>query len=333
MTSDNKLTIWNQPEWLKAVHEWIHGELARQQIPVMDSIEQIHVRPWSTILRVPTEQGICYFKATSDNAAHEVALTAYLSGVNADCMPQLLAVDPLRGWLLMRDGGARLRETLQAQPDFQHWETLLPLYARLQIEASNHLPDLLALGVPNRSLAQLPQQYGQLLTQKDVFYIDSPHGISAAEYQRLLDLSDVFRARCEALAGCGIPESVHHGDLHDGNIFLSDGGYRFMDWGDCSISHPFFSLRTAYVSAEIRFNLEEGSPELERLRDAYLIAWREYQTEEKLLAAFALAQQLWAISSALIWHQAIANLDETQRGEYAHAIPSLAQEFLAGISE
>jgi hypothetical protein len=116
--------------------------------------------------------------------------------------------------------------------------------------------------------------------------------------------------------------------LHDGNIFLNDSGYVFFDWGDCSWTHPFFSLRTACVSAENTLNIAEGAPELQRLRDAYLVAWRKFETEARLLEAYGLAEELWSISSALTWHQAIIHLEPTRQADYAHVLPALAQELL-----
>jgi aminoglycoside phosphotransferase (APT) family kinase protein len=226
-----------------------------------------------------------------------------------------------------------LRETLIAQPDMQRWEELLSRYADVQIELSKHLPQIENLNIPNCSLARLPQLYQSILEQQDWFRIDMENGITAAQYQKLNALLPVIKAKCEQLASYNLPESIHHGDLHDGNIFYNNGQYIFFDWSDSTITHPFFSLRTAYVSAEIRFNLEENAPILNRLRDAYLIPWREFESEERLLEAFGLAQELWAISSTINWYATISHLDKSLQPEYAHILPSLAQELLSLIKE
>jgi hypothetical protein len=233
--------------------------------------------------------------------------------------------------MIMEDGGQRLRESLIEKPDWQHWENLLPQFAKVQEEAAKVPAEILALGIPNRSLAELPRLYQELLAETDWFQLDLPDGLSAAEYQRLQELVPVVREKAQRLASFAIPESIHHGDLHDANIFHEGSNYAFYDWGDCSFSHPFFSLRTAYVSAEIRFGLDEGSPELQRLRNAYLAAWRDYESEENLPEAFGLAEELWAISSALIWRQTILSSAPDERKDYAHVIPSLSKEFLGLI--
>jgi hypothetical protein len=332
MTSEN-IAAWNQPEWHAAAHDWIRSQLAPQQIIVHGTIEQIHLQPWSTVLRVPTTAGNVFFKATVAILAHEAGFTEFLASLNLDCLPRLLAVDTVRSWMIMRDGGNRLRETLIAQPDMQRWEELLPRYADVQIELSKHLPQIEKLNIPNCNLARLPQLYQSILEQQDWFRIDMENGVTAAEYQKLNDLLPVITAKCEQLASYNIPESIHHGDLHDGNIFYDDEQYIFFDWSDSTITHPFFSLRTAYVSAEICFNLEENAPILNRLRDAYLVPWRQFETQEWLLEAFGLAQELWAISSSINWHHTISNLDKSLQPDYAHILPSLAQELLSLIEE
>ena len=51
-----------------------------------------------------------------------------------------------------------------------------------------------------------------------------------------------YAERCELLAAFGIPETIQHDDLHDGNVFVRDGRNLFFDWGDSCVSHPFHTL-------------------------------------------------------------------------------------------
>jgi hypothetical protein len=233
----------------------------------------------------------------------------------------------------MADGGTRLREILTADRDIRHWEKLLPIYAEVQIELASLLQILLELGVPNCRLATLPAQYEQLLADKSVLLIDQPGGLTLVEYQRLCNLQLHFTALCEQLAGYQIPESINHGDFHDGNVFVNNGQYVFFDWGDSCITHPFFSLRTVSVSVENTLQVVETDPDFARLRDAYLEPWTRYASREHLLAAYRLAQRLSPISSALGWYRVISSLDESLRNDYAEAIPSLFREFLSSEAQ
>jgi hypothetical protein len=325
------LTDWNQPEWHEYAHEWIRSELSRMNITVTGTIEQIHNQPWSTVLKIPTNQGNVFFKASTAILLHEAGVTDYLSKLNRADLPRVLTADASRGWMIMNDGGTRLRETLIANPDIQRWVELMPLYADLQIELSNHLDAFHKLNVPDSRLNLLPQIYQNILADTEAFRIDSEDGVTAAEYGRLQDLVSVVTEKCQQLANYAVPESLHHGDLHDGNIFYNNGQYLFFDWSDCTVTHPFFSLRTAYVSAEMRFNLEEYDPILNRLRDAYLVPWRKFETEARLLEVFGLAMELWAISSMFNWYKEIKSMDETQQKDFVHVIPSLSKELLALI--
>ncbi len=333
MTIDQNALLWTQPDWLAQAHAWIHAELDRQNLRARGAIEQPHIRPWSTVLRVPTNDGDVFFKALPPVLAREVAITHALARWRPDCMPRVLAVDATRGWMLMADGGTRLRDLLRPARDITHWHRVLPLYAALQIEMAHHVAELIALGAPDRRLAALPAEYERLLSDTEILRVDQTPGITSAEYQRLLDLTPRFTAQCRALAQYPIPESLHHGDLHDGNIFVREGRYIFFDWGDASVTHPFFSFRTVMVSNENSLGLSEDAPEHNSLRDIYLEAWMRFDSRENLLSAFNLARQLWMIPTALVWHRILANSDTAVKAQYAEPVPALLQEFLNAQSD
>jgi hypothetical protein len=317
-----------QPGWLEQASAWIHGELERRGIPIVGPIEQPHVRPWSTVLRVPTGEGALFFKATSPLTAHEPPLVEALARWRLDCVPELLAVDRERGWMLLRDAGERLREIIRATQDMRRWYPVLSRYAELQSELAGRHQELLALGVPDRRLSVLPAKYEQLLGDTEALSLDRPAGLTSEQYGRLRALSGRVGVLCMQLAEYSVPETLHHGDFHDANVFVRDGHFVFIDWGDSCLSHPFFSLRTVLVSAEISLGLEENSPALQPLCDAYLDAWTDYEPRERLQRAYDLARRLASINGALTWHRIVSALEEPLRAEYAEPVPALLAEFL-----
>jgi hypothetical protein len=115
--------------------------------------------------------------------------------------------------------------------------------------------------------------------------------------------------------------------LHDANVFVKNGRTLFFDWGDSSIAHPFFSLRTVFVSMENSFDLAEDDPALEPYAHSYLQPWRQYESEVNLLAAYQIARRLWALSSAIKYKTFLGHIPAA-RAEYAHAVPSLLQKLL-----
>lgn len=323
-------TTWQNPDWLEQAQRWIRDELAAQAVMITGPIDQFHIRPWSTVMRIPTGQGDVYFKASASVAVHDTAVTQTIFHYRPDTIPPVLAIDFERGWLLLADGGQRLREAFKAGKPMHDWSEILADYAGLQIDLAGHVDELLAVGVPDQRLARLPALYEQILDDTRWLLIDQPDGLTSAEYQRLLDASPQVREMCRRLASYAVPESLHHNDLHDGNIFIGNGRYLFFDWGDSSISHPFFCLRTVFVSMENTFGLAEDDPIFETFGRAYLARWTEFETEANLSAAFALARRLWGLSSAVKYHIFLNQIEDTAfRENYAGAVASLLQEFLA----
>ncbi len=323
---------WAQPDWFARVQPWIQDTLASQHIQINGPITQPHLRPWSTVLQIPTASGAYYFKATAPLLSHEPPLTSWLTRqYPADTLP-VLASNAEQGWLLLPDGGLRLREVIRADRDVRHWEALLPRYAELQIGLAEQVPELLAFGIPDRRITHLPQLYQLLLADTAALCIDQQDGLTSAQAQQLHQLVHEVAALCAQLAEYRIPDSLHHGDLHDGNIFTLNGQYRLFDWGDSSLSHPFFSLRTVFVSLEFSLDLPTNAPEFERLRDAYLEPWTRFETVERLRTAMQLSEPLSSICSALGWHHIVASLEEPLKRSYSAPVPSLLDEFLLTMS-
>ena len=251
---------WTQPGWREQASAWIHAELGRRGVLVVGEIEQPHLRPWSTVLRVPTSAGDHYFKATSPLLAHEPALTQWLAEQRPDCIAPVLAVDRARAWMLMPDGGTTLRAVIQADRDIRHWEEALPIYAQLQIDMVAQLDQLIAVGCLDYRLAGLPARYAALLEDTQALMIDLPDGLTGEQYARLHAFAPQFADMCARLTAYGIPETLHHDDFHDGNIFLDAGGLRFFDWGESCAAQPFYTLVVGLRGIAYRFELaEDGS--------------------------------------------------------------------------
>jgi len=71
----------------------------------------------------------------------------------------------------------------------------------------------------------------------------------------------------ERLAGYRIPETLHHEDFHDANIFIYNSHYTFSDWGESGVAHPFCTLLVTSRVIAWRLKLAKDAPELVRLRD------------------------------------------------------------------
>jgi hypothetical protein len=286
-------------------------------VAVTGEIEQPHLRPWSTVLRVPTDGGDVWFKAALPGLGHDVGVTAVLARLCPEIVLEPIAVDLALGWMLLPDGGERLREVLARERHPRRWLEIMPRYAELQVAAAEHVDELLDVGLPDYRLARVPELAEEVAAKLDL-EAPSPERVEAV---------------CDELAAIGIPESVQHDDLHDGNVFVRPGGgYAVFDWGDGCASHPFASLVVGLRGIAYRFELGERDPDVEQARDAYLEPWSAFAPRPELLRAVELAEAVGRLSRALAWLLAYSADQDSGEidsagwwfGEFSRAVRELA---------
>ena len=313
--------LWVQPAWLDEATDWIRARLDEQELTLTGALEQPHVRWWSTVIRVPTSVGDLWFKANARPHAFEAALVAILERLQPGRVPELVASDPARGWLLMRDGGARLRELVQSSADLGHWHEVLPAYAELQLAVAPHVGELLAAGVPDERLSVLPSHLELLLEDEEALLLGRPDGLSDEERERARALLPELGRACEQLPSYGIPETLQHDDFHDGNVFVREGGYLFFDWGDSCVSHPFHTLVVTLRAIAHRLELPPGGPDLLLLREAYLEPFASYGSLDELREAAELAHFTGTAARTLAWARSLAAREAEFRADDAETVP------------
>ncbi len=271
---------WDEPEWLDRAIGWIDERVERT-----GEVELERTRPWSAIARVPTADGLLWFKEGPPADAFEPALTALLAGRRQDALPEVVAWEDTR--LLTRHVGPPFREVLDAGDAEPRWEEVLALYAELQIEFAPLVEDALAAGTPDERPARLP-------------------GL----YEELAGRDGLYDAVVEAAAALGdsLPASVVHQEAHDGNVFVRESRPVFLDWAEATVGHPFTGPLLALRSAAERAGYEPGSPEVERLRDVYLEPFTRFAPLADLRETFAHAYLLAPIGRAQVWRRTLAPL-------------------------
>jgi hypothetical protein len=318
------MDVWTDARRLAGVEGWIDRQLEELGLQATGAVEQPHVRPWSTVLRMPTTGGDVWFKANIPLLAYEAAVLDLLAARRPDFVPGLLATDVDRGWMLMADGGERLREIVERERDLGRWLDVLPRYGRLQIDMAEDLDRLLDLGLPDRRLETLASRYEELIGRVDTVTND--------ESRRLRALSPAIAELCEQLASAGVPETIQHDDLHDGQVFVRDGRYLFFDWGDACVSHPFFSMSVT-LEGGLAWGLDdvEGSEDIAPYRDSYLEPFRDFGALAELQAAHEIALRLGWICRALNVHRFASGLPAPYREEHLHGVGVRLRMLLAGF--
>ncbi|MGX1025941.1 hypothetical protein RKD37_000698 [Streptomyces ambofaciens] len=284
---EGTVTPWENPAWRTEAIGWIQARLAARGLRPTGRW-RVRLRPWSVLLRLCVGQGdAVWFKANPPGSAFEGALTAALARWVPGHVLEPLAVDTGRGWSLLPDGGPLFRDVLARETVTPGaWEELLRQYAAMQHALTSRAGDIEHLGVPAVPADALPG----VLDRLDASPLPSRDRAALRELRpRLLDW-------CAELTALGVPDSLDHADLHDGQLFRpAPGRFTFFDWGDAVVAHPFSSLAVpARRAAE-----HHGTHVLPRLRDAYLEPWTGTgRTPGQLRRAVGLAWRLSALNRA-----------------------------------
>jgi len=322
-TTDGDLP-WLDERWRASVLEWVSEALSHNGRAVVGEVEQPHVYPWSTVLRIPTDDGAVWFKGMGRGTAYEGPLLVALAKWCPDRVLVPLAVDLERRWLLLPDGGTTLRTAEGGKTDLAHWERVLVEYAELQRRVAGRADEMVAAGVPDLRPDALPGALAELLADESALMVGRPEGMSSEQLTELRSAHGRFTQWSEELAATGVPSSLQHDDLHDANVFVPYDGvgpYRVFDWGDSSVAHPFTTLLVSLRVVAHNFKLPNGAPELLRLRDAYLEPWRAEHDRATLVEACRLAVKTGPLGRALSYRRAVLDAKGERWTEWAEGVP------------
>jgi hypothetical protein len=310
--------LWASVRWRTEALAWIDDQLVRLGRPRAGDVAQPHLRPWSTVMTVPTQAGTVWFKASGPGTAYEPRLLLALASWGTPMLLSPLAVEPERSWMLLPDGGMRLRDRLDGGAGVDEWLRILPAYASLQRGLAPKASALVELGVPDLRPAAMPGLLARLLG-------DPRSGLGAPDRNRLEQLLPTYVDWCATLAASGIETTLQHDDLHDGNVFVAPAGAgsldddRIFDWGDAVVAHPFGTLLATLRSIASR-DVNLGRADLLRLRDAYLEPWTADQPRAALEETVATALRVGAVGRAFAWDRALSGVPPEAHGEFAGAV-------------
>jgi hypothetical protein len=309
------LAEWATPGWRAAAQAWAAERLEALGRMPCGPLEEVSLRPWSVVLRGVTDGEAVYFKANIPVLAHEPELIRVLCQIDSARVLPVLGDDAERGWMLCPDGGPTVRSMVRTPAELGLWEQALAAYAELQIASTDRVGDLLEAGAFDYRLDSLVELYPRLATERPEVAGHLPR----------------YRELCARLAEIGLPDTIHHDDFHDANVFADGAGFRFFDWHEGSVAPPFFSLLIALRTVEARFCLDSGAPELERLRMAYLEPWQGYGSARDLRETLDLALRVGRLTRAASWRRILDGAGSSVPPEDETAVWDWLGEVLDGI--
>ncbi len=280
---------WSRPGWLAEAAQWMQEQMitAGYRDPEVPRIH--HLWGVSVVLSAASRAGSAFLKCSGDRFSHEGRMTQALADRSRGYLPDVLAVEPDRGWLLMRDLDAPL---LGDQPESM-WELGLDALAVLQHEWLGRTGDLLAAGAELRPLCQLADWVNGTALDADLMDRLAPE-VRGAWLESVPAMVDA----CTSLDRIGPGTSLTHGDFHPWNVVAGQDGPRIFDWTDAAVAHPFLDLVT-YI-------MRTDDPALRRyLLQRYLGLWSKYLSSDDLHAAGQLALVVGALYQAHTYSQLI----------------------------
>lgn len=184
----------------------------------------VQVRTWnlSSLWRIPVRGGTLWLKVVPPFFAHEGAILEALAG---GPVPRLLG----------HDGGRILMPEIPGEDLYgSTGPALLPmidLLVGLQQNWVGGENELLALGLPDLRPPVLIPAIRSVLAR-------NAQDLAPEDLAVLADFADGLQARFAAVADCGLPDTLVHGDAHPGNLRGAGDRLALLDWGDCAVGHP-----------------------------------------------------------------------------------------------
>jgi hypothetical protein len=297
--------LWSSASWRGMATTWLDEQLSAAGIQRTGEIEQLHLRPWATALRAATSAGLVWLKAAGPGTRFEVGLYEILERAVPGHVLAPIAIDLARGWMLLPDGGVPLGEQVSGSALIDAMTDILPQYAEVQRRVAPEIESLLALGITDMRAQVMPQRFEEAL---DLVGARVRGDADREILQRVYGLRATFASWCGQLAAMPGQASLDHNDLHPWNVFVGDGHprrARFYDWGDSVVAHPFSSMLVGLGYLHTQVGIPIGSPELTRLRDAYLDGFRDLAPHRELVETLELACRVGKVARALTWERAL----------------------------
>lgn len=306
---------WTKPSWHQELAETLREKLSALGYSLTGKPVQHRTWSISCILKVPVLNETLYVKGLPPVFQHEAYLIQWLEKLAPHRVPQVVLAE--QGWFVSRDfQGFNLGEV----EDMSVWQAAIAEYARLQIKTIGRDSQLLGLGCRDRRLPELLKHSEELAC----FLGEVGQQELADAWRRIMPKLKIM---AQELEQGGIPYCLEHGDLHCGNIQVTDNGFIFFDWTDGCLAHPFFSLDPFLAEAPQKPTIRR------QLIDAYLAEWQmllpSIDLEKALRPALKLALAHQTYSYYLIY-QAV---EPAIRPELGGAVPALTRKTIQALEE
>jgi len=270
---------WARVSGVQKLFRWASGHVDLVGRPVQR-------KTWNLagLFRLPTADGPVWLKAIPAFAAAEPTAIAAFAQVDPELVPTVLASAP--GRLLLAD-----------IPGADCWDASPQLVA----DAVHRLATAQArIGQPPHDI---PDRRPEILAAAVHELLDGPVRTELSPEE--LRAARHLQSRWEMLAGCGLPDTVVHGDFHPGNWRRADGPPVILDFADAHVGNPVLDALRAmdFLPAS------QGRA----AADAWIAAWAAAAPRSRPAEALRIAEPLAHLAYAVRYQEFLDNIEPSER--------------------
>lgn len=294
------------------MEQWIHDALKAHGRTIAGPIEQPRIRPWSTQITVPTDQGRVWFKANCPGNAFEARLQQALAELVPDDVAAPLAIDAESGWMLTEDRGSSLGD--KHEPSLQDWQEVVSQTARVQRALADKKDVLTAAGLPDYGPESAAQRFDRLVERFGSLPPSHPCHLQVELVAELEAARPQIADAADQLTAAPIPMTFQHGDVHPWNVFVDGGRMILFDFGDAMWAFAFEAMSVPYgwITAEKRLRWEP-------VRDAYREHWTDLVSVREYDALWNACGLTHAVNRSATWWRGIQGASEAELEEWGDA--------------
>src|SRR6266404_6680132 len=199
-----------KPGWLRELFSWAQEQVAPLGLRVTGGFRQWNASPSFSLVRMETNDGALWFKATGEPNSHEMPVSLLLARLFPNHLPRILGIHRLwNGWLSAEVSGAALDEI----SDCFTWERVAQGLAELQIASIGKSRELLEGKCKDFRVAEIVKSIDPFLSRMAEFMAaqekTSPAPLANSE---LASLGEGLKESCSLLQSFGLPDTLGHID-------------------------------------------------------------------------------------------------------------------------
>ncbi len=179
---------------------------------------------------------------------------------------------------------------------------MVALLVDLQQRWSTRVGELLSLGAPDwRPPSFLPLA--------DDVVTRTAGELEPQEARALESLVESLPERLAAIAACGVPDTLVHGDFHPGNFRGPDERLTLLDWGDSGVGQPLLD--------QAAFLASTPASEHDRVRAEWARRWRAAVPGSEPERAAHLLEPVAALRQAIVYRTFLDRIEPGERVYHA----------------